>query len=277
MSLVSIKGLSFVCILLALVVCSGYVGAADINEKIGDRINLKGSAVGADSIYLFVTGPGLPSDGVRLDTMQIPVITGDPGSFTVTDVTNDNWAYTWNTARQGFVLKEGIYTVYAVKQPVGKTDVKNAVYGTITVSLTKNGEPYSPTGTVVFDTTPVDSEIFLDGQSVGLTPQTRGVPAGDHVIRFEHPGYQTIIEQLSVTPGTFITIQRTMILEPTRTITTSVATSTLITLPLTTTVTQIIPATTKRAPVSVPIIIISVSAALFAFGLKGRINKKDGL
>lgn len=270
MGVVSGKVVFLLFILMALVVFSGYAGAAEINEKIGNRIDLKGTAVGADSMYLFVTGPGLPSDGVRLDTMQIPVVTGDPQSFTVTDVTNDKWAYTWNTARQGFILKEGIYTVYAVKQPVGKSGVGNAVYGTITVSLTNTGEPYTSTGTVVFNTTPVASEIFLDGQSVGLTPQTRGVPEGEHILRFEHPGYQTIIEQLSVTAGSFSTIQRTLIPETTRTTIPPATTSKTVTVPSSQPVTQTASVTTNRTPVSVPIVILSTMVALLAVGLKKR-------
>jgi len=261
-----------ICILLAVLVFSGYACGADINDKIGNRINLKGTAVGADSMYLFVTGPGLPSNGVRLDTMQVPVVTGDPTSFTVTDVTNDQWDYSWNTARQGFVLKEGIYTVYAVKQPFGKSNVNNAVYGTVSVSLTNSGEPYASIGTVFFNTTPANSEIFLDGQSAGFTPQSRGVPEGVHELRLEHPGYQIVIEQLSVTPGSFTMIQRTLIPGPARTVSSSVTSGQSFTISTTAPVITIIPGTTKRAPVSVPVFIISVAGALLVFVMKGRIH-----
>ncbi len=79
MGIVSGYGLFLVCLLVALVVYPGNSFAADINEKIGNRVDLKGTAVSADSIYLFVTGPGLPSNGVRLDTMQVPVVNVIPG------------------------------------------------------------------------------------------------------------------------------------------------------------------------------------------------------
>ena len=272
MGIVSGTGLFFVCLLMVLVVHSGHSFAADINEKIGNRVDLKGTAISADSIYLFVTGPGLPSNGVRLDTMQVPVVTGDPESFTVTDVTNDRWAYTWNTARQGFSLKEGIYTVYAAKKPVGKSSVNSAVYGTISVSLTNSGGPYVSSGTVVFNTTPVMTEIFIDGQSVGNTPQTRGLTEGDHEIRFERPGYLPIIEQISVTPGSFVSVQRSMAPEPTQVVTSPVIPGLLTPVPSTAPATPTSPAATKQAPVPVPVIVISVSVALLAMGLKKKAN-----
>lgn len=272
MGIVSGSWYCIVCLLIALVICSGYSQAADINEKIGNRIDLKGTALSADSIYLFVTGPGLPVNGVRLDTMLIPVVTGDPESFTVTDVNFDRWAYSWNTARQGFSLKEGIYTVYAAKKPVGKSRVDNAVYGTISVSLTHSGAPYTSSGTVVFNSTPVVSEIFIDGQSVGLTPQTRGLPEGDHEIRFEHPGYRPLIERVTVTPGSFVSITRSMIVEPTRAVPVPPSTGLQTSVPSTAPFTPTVPATTKQAPVSIPMIVLAISVLLSVLGLKARIH-----
>jgi len=273
MGVKSRSGLFLLCFLVALLVYSGHSSGADINEKIGNRVDLKGTAVSADSIYLFVTGPGLPSDGVRLDYMKVPVVTGEPASFTVTDVSNDRWAFTWNTARQGFSLKEGIYTVYAAKKPVGKSSVSSAVYGTISVSLTNSGEPYTSSGTVVFNTTPVASEIFIDGQSVGLTPQTRGLTEGDHEIRFEYPGYRMIVEQVSVAPGSFASIQRTMIPELTQVITSPVTTIPYTPVPQAAPFTPVNPATTKKASLSDSVVIISISVALLAMGLGVRTGK----
>lgn len=277
MGLVSRNGLFIlflVCFAMALVVYPGQTFAAAINEKIGDRIDLKGTAVSADSIYLFVTGPGLPADGVRLDTMQVPVVTGDPESFTVTDVNNDRWAYTWNTARQGFSLKEGVYTVYAVKKPVGKSNVNNAVYGTISVSLTNSGFPYTSSGTVFLNTTPVISEIFIDGLSFGLTPQTRGLPEGDYEIRFEHPGYRVLVEQVSITPGSFVSIQRTMIPGPTEVVTSPATPGSPSPVPSTlSSITTTNLATTKRTPLPAPVVFISLSFALLTMGFKKKADE----
>jgi len=270
MGRVSRKGLFLLCFIIALAVYSGHSSAADINEKIGNRIDLKGSAISADSVYLFVTGPGLPSDGVRLDTMKVPVVTGDPESFTVTDVTDDHWSFTWNTARQGFSLKEGIYTVYAAKKPVSKSSVNSAVYGTISVSLTNSGEPYTSIGTVFINTTPVAAEIFIDGQSVGNTPQTRGLTEGDHEIRLESPGYRTIVEKVSLTPGSFVPIQRTMITESALEVTTTLPSLTVTEIPITGPVTPINPATTKKAQLSTLLSILGISVALIALAIRKK-------
>ena len=268
MGLVSRNGLFLLCLCMAMAVYSGYSSTADINEKIGNRVDLKGTAISSDSIYLFVTGPGLPSDGVRLDAMNVPVVTGVPESFTVTDVSNDRWKYTWNTARQGFSLKEGIYTVYAAKKPVGKSSVNSVVYGTISVSLTNSGGPYLSSGTVDCNTSPVASEIFIDGQSVGQTPQTRGLAEGDHELRFEHPGYRMIIEKVSVSQGAFVSIQRTLVPEQAQGINSIGTSGPLTIVPLVSELPGTVPATTKRAPLPVIIIIISIAAALLALGLK---------
>jgi hypothetical protein len=270
MGIVSKNGLFLLCFILVLAAYSGHSSASDINEKIGNRVDLKGTAISTDSIYLFVTGPGLPSNGVRLDDMKVPVITGDPESFTVTDVTNDHWSFTWNTARQGFSLKEGIYTVYAVKKPVGKSGVNSAVYGTISISLTKSGDPYTSTGTVFINTTPIASEIFIDGLSVGNTPQTRGLTEGDHEIRLERPGYLPIAEKLSVTPGSFVSVQRTMITETTLEVTTTLPSVTVTEIPTTGPVTPINPATTKKAQLSTLLNSLGLPVALIAMGIRKK-------
>ena len=158
--------------------------------------------------------------------------------------------------------------MYAAKKPVGKSSVNSAVYGTISVSLTNSGGPYLSSGTVDFNTSPVASEIFLDGQSVGQTPQTRGLAEGDHEIRFVHPGYRTVIEKVSVSPGTFVSIQRIMVPEQAQLINSIGTSSPLTIVPPVSELPGTVPVTTKRAPLSIFIIIISISAALLAPGLK---------
>jgi hypothetical protein len=214
------------CLLGAVALC-GTCGAADITAAIGDRVNLTGTTVGTDTIYLFVTGPGLAPDGVRLDNMRMPVVTGMPATFTVVDVSNDRWAYSWNTARQGFTLKEGIYTVYATKQPVSRADISSATYGTIEVSLTSGGGPFLSGGTVIVTTSPVMAEVYLDDSLRGLTPQNLIVPVGTYTVRLESAGYQTISESITVQRGSVIEINRTMV--PLATQTTEQVTTTVMT------------------------------------------------
>lgn len=197
--------------LLGVSVLCGISGAADINAKIGDRVDLTGTSVGTDTMYLFVTGPGLAPDGVRLDNMRMAVVSGEPLTFTVVDVSNDRWAYSWNTARQGFSLKEGIYTVYATKQPVSKADISSATYDTVDVSLTYSGAPYQSGGPVTITTSPVSAEVYIDGILVGLTPQNLTLPQGTHTMSLVSGGYQTINESISVQSGSSIVINRTLV------------------------------------------------------------------
>ena len=196
--------------LLGVSVLCGISGAADINAKIGDRVDLTGTTVGTDTIYLFVTGPGLAPDGVRLDNMRMAVVSGEPSTFTVVDVSNDRWAYSWNTARQGFSLKEGIYTVYATKQPVSKADINSATYDTVDVSLTYSGAPYQSGGTVTITTSPVPAEVYIDSFLMGLTPQNLTLPQGTLTLSLVSGGYQTINESISVQSGSSIVINRTI-------------------------------------------------------------------
>ncbi|MDD1719768.1 MAG: PEGA domain-containing protein [Methanoregulaceae archaeon] len=184
--------------------------AAEIDAAIGDRVSLSGSAIGTDTIYLFVTGPGLASNGVKVDSMRSEVVTNIPSSFTVTDVKNDRWEYSWNTARQGFHLREGIYTVYATKQPYARDALSGGTYGTIEVSLTYGGRAFQSAGTVLVDTTP-SALLYVDDSVKGVTPQNLSLPIGTHILRLEREGYLTLTETVPVAGGTVTEIRRTMV------------------------------------------------------------------
>jgi hypothetical protein len=196
---------------LLIVAITGTCVAADITAAIGDKVELKGTALVTDSVYLFVTGPGLAQDGVNPGNMRVPVVTGVPGTFTMVDVVNDRWTYTWNTARQGFSLKEGLYTVYAVKQPVSKADLKAQSYGSTTVALTYGGGPLVTDGTILVSTSPVQAEIYLNNQIMGLTPLELRVPTGTYMIQLVSGGYKPVSEQVSVQAGSYTEINRVLV------------------------------------------------------------------
>jgi hypothetical protein len=185
------------------------VTADEIRAAIGDKVNLSGTALVTDSLYLFVTGPGLPSNGVRPDSMKNEVTDNDPSSFTMVDVSNDHWSYTWNTARQGFSLKEGIYTFYAAKQPYG-ADNPHGVYNTITVTLTYGGVPWPEGGKISISTSPVPAEIYLNGALVGLSPAVIDAPVGNSTLVMKAGGYRTVEVQVPVGRGSVVRIERVM-------------------------------------------------------------------
>jgi hypothetical protein len=193
----------------AVLVC-GAVTAGMLSYAIGDKVTLSGTAYATNTMYLFVTGPGLDPNGVNPGQMKSPVVSGDPSTFVQVDVVNDNWSYIWNTAHQGFSLKEGRYTMYAVSQPVGKNSLPT-VYGTIEISLTRSGEALPTMGTITITTSPPGAAMYVDSQFIGITPKSFQAATGTHTLRIESPGYQTILESLKVNGGETTAIEKILV------------------------------------------------------------------
>jgi hypothetical protein len=82
---------------------------------LGDTIDLHGVSYVTDRLYLFMTGPGLPANGVTLtNTRQ----RADQGQFTIIDVANDQtWSMKWNTQRIWNQIDPGTYKVYVSSTP----------------------------------------------------------------------------------------------------------------------------------------------------------------
>ena len=101
---------------------------------IGEEITLFGTNTDSDTVYLFMTGSNLTSNGVNLWDPEQKVTTGDPYSFTIANVrTDDTWSIRWNTA--GLSLNAGSYTVYAVTEPRGQNNLADARYATTSLQL----------------------------------------------------------------------------------------------------------------------------------------------
>jgi PEGA domain len=225
----------------------GVATAGTLTYTIGDRVPLNGTAYATNTLYIFVTGPGLDPNGVNPAHMKSPVVSGDPSTFVQVDVTDDRWSYIWNTAHQGFSLKEGTYTLYAVNQPVAKNALP-AVYGSIDISLSRYWESFPAFGTINVTTSPPGAWIYVDNQFTGVTPRSFAAVPGTHALRIESPGYQTIVESLAVNSDTVITVEKILVPVATLTATATVhplTHVTLTTLPMVPegTVTQTIPLT----------------------------------
>jgi hypothetical protein len=97
---------------------TGITAGADeyITANLGDGIQLHGSSYKSDQVYLFLTGPGHPANGVTLtDTSQ----RADQGHFTIAGVdSNQRWSLHWNTARIRPNIDLGTYWVYVTTEPV---------------------------------------------------------------------------------------------------------------------------------------------------------------
>ncbi len=133
---------------------------------IGDSIYLNGSVMLVDTVYLFVTGPGMPPGGARMDNSNAAVVTGDPTTFTQVPVVNDRWEYTWNTGRVSGGLAPGLCTVYVSTQPVSARDLSGVQYSDIEILL----EQAVTTGSINVTTEPPDAQVSLDGRFMGFSP-----------------------------------------------------------------------------------------------------------
>jgi hypothetical protein len=111
--------------------------SATIEAAMGETINLHGVSYGSDHIYLFLTGPNLPANGVPLNDVTQRA---DQGAFTIVDVGSDQkWTYQWDTSRVNGRIDYGSYTVYVVADPVDRSRLGGHPFSTLSVCLTNPG------------------------------------------------------------------------------------------------------------------------------------------
>jgi hypothetical protein len=189
------------------------IPAMAMTVPLGDTLPLSGSAPGADSVYLFLTGPNLPANGVNPDDISVPVVTGVPSTFAQAPVDADgNWEYTWYTRTAGGTLDAGTYTMYVVTEPVGRRDLSGDVsFATIPVTLTR------PTltvfsGGITISSEPSGAEVWVDGTPAGTTPLTLdNVTEGDHMVEVRKEGYEPVVENVTVTEGMNATVETVLV------------------------------------------------------------------
>jgi hypothetical protein len=72
-------------------------------------------------------------------------------------------------------------------------------------SIDQSGQP-SIISKVAIQSDPIGADIFMDGQMVGQTPSTLGVPPGDHQISVQLAGYQNWVRRVHVLAGSTINL-----------------------------------------------------------------------
>jgi hypothetical protein len=188
----------------------------NVSVPIGDTLPLSGSAPGADTIYLYLTGPNLPPNGVKLDDISVPVITGVPSTFVQVPVSaDDTWEYSWNTRTQGGVLDAGIYTVYAVTSPTGRLDLTGRdSYAIITVQLTPPTLTAGFGGSLTIISEPSGGRVRVDGVTEGATPlELTNVTAGEYTVEITKEGYVPATVNTTVQEGENTTVMQTLVPE----------------------------------------------------------------
>jgi PEGA domain len=67
------------------------------------------------------------------------------------------------------------------------------------------------TGTVTVRSTPFLSEVFVDGDSMGYTPAKIALGPGKHSFRVEKPGYKAWTKEMTITVGSELTLDATLV------------------------------------------------------------------
>lgn len=166
------------------------IGTPLVSAAVGDRVLLEGFAPGADEVYLLLTGPNLPANGVRLEDISAPIISGDPSTFTRTSVESDRWEYSWYTRTKGGTPDAGTYTIFIVTKPVGRKDLAGSEYATIMVSLGSPGLVILPAGGVTIRSSPQSAGMFLEGIPNVPKPMERNdTPLDNHTIEIRTQDY----------------------------------------------------------------------------------------
>jgi hypothetical protein len=190
------------CLLLTM----GAATAAGIQVYMGDTVTLQGYSTGSPTVYLFLTGPNLPVNGVALDNINARA---DEGHFTEVDVdSNDHWEYRWATNSVGGKLDGGAYTVWVVDSPTDRSHVGSTSYRTISVGLDSPGitiaTPPTPTepGTMALTSFPNETSIVINNAYKGRTPLTLGgLTPGTYNVTFSRFGYYPFSTAVKVEPG----------------------------------------------------------------------------
>lgn len=130
--------MALVTVILALCCAISAVSAADASYEgyMGDTIALQGESYSGNQVYMFMTGPGLPENGVTLtDVTQ----RADQGQFTIVPLDNNqHFSFKWNIQRIHTEIDPGTYIVYVVNEPVNKAHLTPGSYQTISVYLKKD-------------------------------------------------------------------------------------------------------------------------------------------
>ena len=184
-----------------------------IEAYYGDTITLQGYSYGSPMVYLFLTGPNLPVNGVALNDL---FARADEGHFTTVSVDdNDHWVYKWATNIMNGRLDEGTYTVWVVNGPADRSRLDTQEYTTISIHLNTpvitTNTPSIP-GTLELNTTPEGSSVLLGENYRGSTPLTiNGTEPGTYTVTFSRFGYYRLSVPVRVEAGKITAVNATLI------------------------------------------------------------------
>ena len=192
-------------ILIALLILLPVSASAATGAQValGDVVPLSGYSSGSPWVYLFLTGPNLPANGVMLNDITRQA---DQGYFTKVQLDeNDHWSYKWSTTNVGGRLDEGTYTIWVVNGPNDLSHISQADYSTISVTLGKptlTVDTPLQNGGMDITTSPAGASITLNDQFRGQTPLTiSDLAPGTYRLTLTHYGYNEFSTPVIVQGG----------------------------------------------------------------------------
>jgi hypothetical protein len=235
-------------IAILLVAFAPTVSAASYQAYAGDTIPLSGYSPSSPWVYLFLTGPNLPENGVALNDITK---LAEEGGFTkvTTEGTDGHWSYNWHTGSVNGRLDDGAYTVWVANMPNDRSHLTDTEYGTISVTLGKpsisagtsgglSAATESQPGSLTVRSVPDDASVTVDNQYKGKTPLTLdNLDPGTYTVNVTKFGYSPYSVSAPVRTGAETVIDATL---PAVAITVAETT--------TPAGTPVVPSTTKKAP-----------------------------
>lgn len=118
-----------------------------------DTIGFTGTNTDSDTVYLFITGPNLLTDGISLRHLPTQLAAKDNNQPITVD-TDNTWGYRWNITESG--LDSGAYTIYATSKltngksssPAGDAvNLSDAEYATASICIIESRVAVSAHGT----------------------------------------------------------------------------------------------------------------------------------
>jgi PEGA domain len=219
--IVRISTRGMVALIAILVIFSGPVASGQTQAYLGDVVKLSGYSYTGSSVYLFLTGPNLPPNGVALDNINRHA---DQGGATQADVDgNGHWVYLWNTGAPG--LDPGSYTVWVADGPADVSRLSTVDYRTISVLLLEpfitagisggSGQPPElvQTGSMDLSSIPDGTSVVVNNVYKGMTPLiVSGLEPGTYNVTFTHFGYAGLSTPVTVQAGSVSEVNATLVM-----------------------------------------------------------------
>jgi hypothetical protein len=213
--------LGAVVLIVMLALFSGAIAAGATQTSIGNIVKLSGYSYAGDTVYLFLTGPNLPINGVALDNSNR---LADQGGATQVDVDADgHWSYDWDTGAVGDTLDAGTYTIWVTDRRTDRSHLSTADYNTIAIGLfvpsltagisdgSGTPEPSNP-GSIAFNAVPEGTSVVINNAYKGKTPLTvSNLSPGTYNITLSHFRYTPLSVPVIVRAGRVSEVNATLV------------------------------------------------------------------